>query len=363
MSSSGSSFRKRVGTRVPFILGTKPSIQNAQLLTSTGVPSLDTFIGGGIPIGTLFLIEEDVYGNFAKLLFKYYLAEGVISQHDLHVVSQDVDPVQMIEDLPKPIEKANLKEGSHFGPKDQMNIAWRYQNLPSVQTEPDTDFGHHYDITQKMDPAQMQKVNITYWNADEIDGTHLNGNNAYYEELLESIQQRIKNGQFYSEDSPKKRNVLRIGVQSLGSLLWGRDSTNLILFLYKLRSLLQSSYCVCLLTIPTHLIKKISDVHRCQHLCDTAVKLESFAGSDRETNPIFKDYHGLFYINKLPAINSLCSHVPGSFDLAFKLRRKRFSIEMLHLPPELQETTQREQDDFGSVMLGCSNPRSKTLDF
>ena len=31
---------------------------------------------------------------------------------------------------------------------------------------------------------------------------------------------------------------------------------------------------------------------RIQRMCDAAVRIESFAGSDQETNPVFKDYHG-----------------------------------------------------------------------
>lgn len=27
-------------------------------------------------------------------------------------------------------------------------------------------------------------------------------------------------------------------------------------------------------------------------MCDSVVGIESFAGSDKETNPLFKDYHG-----------------------------------------------------------------------
>lgn len=37
---------------------------------------------------------------------------------------------------------------------------------------------------------------------------------------------------------------------------------------------------------------------------------------------------GLFHIIRLPRLNSLVSHVPDSFDLAFKLRRKKMSIEV-----------------------------------
>ena len=33
------------------------------------------FLGGGMPIGTLMLIEEDYAGSYAKLIMKYFLAE------------------------------------------------------------------------------------------------------------------------------------------------------------------------------------------------------------------------------------------------------------------------------------------------
>lgn len=63
-------------------------------------------------------------------------------------------------------------------------------------------------------------------------------------------------------------------------------------------------------------------------MSDITIRLESFAGSAKETNPLFKDYNGLLHIIKLPALNTLASHCPESRDLAFKLRRKRFVIEV-----------------------------------
>lgn len=55
-----------------------------------------------------------------------------------------------------------------------------------------------------------------------------------------------------------------------------------------------------------------------------------------------QNYHGFFYVHKLPVLNSLLPpstklsvlSAGGSNDLAFKLRRKRFAIETFHLPPE-----------------------------
>lgn len=66
---------------------------------------------------------------------------------------------------------------------------------------------------------------------------------------------------------------------------------------------------------------------------DNAVRIESFAGSSKETNPVYKDYQGLFHLTKLTSVHSITPFVPPSLDLAFKLRRKKFNIEKLHLPP------------------------------
>lgn len=74
-------------------------------------------------------------------------------------------------------------------------------------------------------------------------------------------------------------------------------------------------------------------IHRIRNLVDYSIELESFTGSDKETNPIFKDYHGLLYIRKLTALNSLAAYAPVTRDLVFKLKRKNFVIEKLHLPP------------------------------
>lgn len=76
-------------------------------------------------------------------------------------------------------------------------------------------------------------------------------------------------------------------------------------------------------------------VQRLEHLSDTAIALESFMGSPKETNPVFKDYHGLLHIKKLAAINTLAPHCPESFDLAFKMRRKKFLIKVKKMNPRI----------------------------
>lgn len=102
-----------------------------------------------------------------------------------------------------------------------------------------------------------------------------------------------------------------------------------------------------------------------RNLVDYSIELESFAGSDREASAAFKEYHGLVYIRKLAAVNALAAHSPETYDLAFKLRRKKFIIEKLHLPPELQESEQREQDDNESILsaMSCGSNNKHLLEF
>ena len=103
-------------------------------------------------------------------------------------------------------------------------------------------------------------------------------------------------------------------------------------------------------------------------MCDAVVEVESFAGiyqhysfmfknaivdcyrffpsltgSPATTNAIYSaTYHGLFHVHKLPTLNSLVPSSTklsilsggGGNNLGFKLRRKKFTIETFHLPPE-----------------------------
>lgn len=40
------------------------------------------------------------------------------------------------------------------------------------------------------------------------------------------------------------------------------------------------------------IFQEVSITRRLRHVCDSVIKLEAFAGSDKEQNPAFKEYHG-----------------------------------------------------------------------
>uniref|UniRef100_A0A8V0Z3X3 Elongator complex protein 4 n=1 Tax=Gallus gallus TaxID=9031 RepID=A0A8V0Z3X3_CHICK len=352
-----------------------------------------THTGGGLAVGTLLLIEEDKYGVYSSLLFKYFLAEGVVCGHDLFVASAQDPPANIIKELPAPLLDDNFKTerveataAKSEDCQDSMQIAWRYQNAPKVETSPTTSmkFGHYYDVSKKMSPELLQSIKWhSFFLPDELPlepKLKMCNMNCGYARLLRSIQSVIyQEGFDGSHPQKKQKNILRIGIQSLGSLLWDDDicSTNtpedihsLTKFLYVLRGLLRKSLSACIITMPSHLIENKAIMERVTNLSDMVVGLESFIGSERETNPLYKDYHGLLHVHQIPRLNSLICDVSDTKDLAFRLKRKQFTVERLHLPPDLSDTVSRssKQDLAESAKLlssGCGAVAigKKHLDF
>lgn len=98
------SFQKR--TRLPEIPGVRQSLYNGQPLTSTGNPSLDSILGGGIQVGTIMLVEEDKYAAYSNVLARYFLAEGVVHKHGICLATLEEDPQAMVKiNLHKIFEK------------------------------------------------------------------------------------------------------------------------------------------------------------------------------------------------------------------------------------------------------------------
>lgn len=142
---------------------------------------------------------------------------------------------------------------------------------------------------------------------------------------------------------------------------------------------MRSAHAVAFVTIPSYLYNEVSltfsllgfsvipfffwkeSIERCIHSADIAMKLQSFTGTELESNQSLQDYHGFFYLTKLAAINSLASKHPGSIEYVFKLRRKKFCIEVLHLPPDIGDSNQNQKNSVSS--LGCGGTNKHMLDF
>ncbi|PIK57673.1 putative elongator complex protein 4-like [Apostichopus japonicus] len=305
--------------------------------------------------------EEDTYGHHAHLLLRYFLAEGIMTDHQLFLASANEDPEKILKNLPYPVEGDKLlaedsKTGADMSSvSEPMKIAWRYECLPKVQDSSTSHkFGHSYDLSRTATSDLLSRVKTgTFYLSEEMKKEKRSHPFLCptHQRLLERIEREIKDGEFHlTENAQSKqslnRTVLRIGLQSYGSTLWWDEgysdkvetSTSLCRFFHALRALLRNSLAVAMVTMPVHLLHDFVEVRRLERLCDAAVQIESFAGSEKETNPIFQDYHGLLHIKHLPRLNSLTVSTPDSMDLGFKLKRKKLTIEKLHLPPEFSES-------------------------
>ncbi|XP_071944013.1 elongator complex protein 4-like [Antedon mediterranea] len=406
-----SSFQKKGQGKGIQIAGTRPSLHNGQLLLSTGIPSLDHILGGGVAVGTILLIEEDVYTSFARLMLKYFVAEGVMCGHYSFLSSLDPNPDSLLTELPCPVEsalstsqnvqppgevkkghgsssgsseKTVIDKGSHQG---NMEIAWRYQNLPQLKTELATSpniFGHVYDLTKTMPGNKIDKEKLwcyqhcqTSLDQETTSSPEDYANsdtNAKFDHLLNEIKRVINITGCNLQTVPNRttsssatKNILRLALLSLGSPLWGdiasaEGNAAICQFLHQLRATTRKSLAACTITVPTHLFQQMYS-RRIERLCDYVVRLESFAGEDKA--PAFKEYHGLFHVVQIPRLNCLANYALDTEDLAFKLKRKKFSIEKIHLPPDLSETVSRSQGEHLKTAKGCGGggTSNTSLDF
>lgn len=170
------------------IPGTKRWIDGS-LLVSTGHAQLDAYLGGGLPVGTTVLVEEDVRNLHAPSLVRQFIAEGVAV--DQRIILAGLAPDAALGDFLRSTP-LNVSRGSKDlaalnalglsaaaaadAPGDsaesegpawdsqghQLNIAWQYKKYlaPADGAAPKAGsrgakFGHSYDLNRTAPPAVL----------------------------------------------------------------------------------------------------------------------------------------------------------------------------------------------------------------
>ncbi|EKM61191.1 uncharacterized protein PHACADRAFT_247640 [Phanerochaete carnosa HHB-10118-sp] len=138
-----SSFKRKTvlqQTEVP--VGTKylPGSPNV-FITSTGIPSLDDILGGGLPLAcSQLILAPDTHSAYGELVQKYFISQGLASGQDVCVVHEH--PRQFVETCmwtPRgpSAAAASVDDGVEEEPEGEdskIKIAWRYEQMKQFQT-------------------------------------------------------------------------------------------------------------------------------------------------------------------------------------------------------------------------------------
>lgn len=269
--------------------------------------------------------------------------------------------------LPAPIADKTLKTDIESVDND-MRIAWRYNSLPQFDSsvESKNKYISNFDLSHKIKTQDIENSDIELWNFDE------NAKDSKLDALLKSIHNKVNLSQFPRYiNSISPEDHLRICIQSIGSPLWYSSNleSELVRFFAILKTLVKSSKTVCVLTLPSHLLEKFfkshHTLHRIYNVCDFVIELKSICKND-DLKTIFKEYSGILNLKKLSAVNALSINYTGTYDLGYKMSMKKFTIETLHLPPDIPENDDgKNASGLGDVpgMACAGGPKKHLLEF
>lgn len=220
-----SSFKKRVpasgGPSATPPPGTRVSAYNSSVLLSTGVASVDDVLGGGCPTGSILLVEEDRDTSYAKLLIKYWIAQGLCCPNQQVLLASsglDQPPDEIIAKLPYSDDaiaaqastsssRASASNSTSGGgltddedenmagssSKSSMKIAFRYEGMKkfetSVKSSPtigDTAapvYCSVFDLTKTMDISDNARNRIATVDVEEKEDA--------YSSTLEAVRKSI----------------------------------------------------------------------------------------------------------------------------------------------------------------------------
>lgn len=143
-----SSFKKR--STVTPIPGTRPSSSSSLPLISTGLPTIDDLLGGGLPLSTSLLITQDYSTTYSELLLRYFVAQGLESDQEVILVSSGMENggPEGISKMLMGIDKGSASTAAKKDEdredeeerkreeeiKEKMKIAFRYEGMKQHQT-------------------------------------------------------------------------------------------------------------------------------------------------------------------------------------------------------------------------------------
>ncbi|KAG6900153.1 hypothetical protein C0993_002082 [Termitomyces sp. T159_Od127] len=355
-----SSFKRKGSVKqTPGLPGTRVSPATPlTTITSTGIPSLDDILGGGLPLSCSMLIAApDLHTSYGDLVLKYFTAQGLVSQHRLFIVDDNAETLMrdIMWNPPGSSITSDQGEDEKIGQQEdqEIKIAWRYgqmkpfqTTIPASSSSSTDDYCCTFDLGSRVPPSVIDKAfhsgqlsSISVQSSSRLTSTY---------EVLNRIKIALESN---------ASEVIRICVPTLGSPMWGElRQEDVLYFLHSLRAVLREHPTACAsIHLAPHLATEAWGgrgwLQKLGWVTDAAFTLAAFS-ADPSLTMTFPNHHGLVAIHTLPAPHSIISPSDkfstlrglcasgagiggsGENNLTFKSTRKRLIFETLHLDIE-----------------------------
>jgi elongator complex protein 4 len=271
-------------------------------------------MSGGLMVGSLVLVEEDVFSDYNQLLLKYFTAEGIACKHQTYVAaasSEEASAEKWIRKLPfvagsppvsgpqgtssdpKPSPSQDIEAAS--SESGDIKIAWQYKKYlgsDSMGAKKSAAWCHSFDMMKNMEASYISQTEISSTSFVSSSGIAQD----YYKTVYDTLNRLIHaNNESLSRGGPPK--ITRIALPSMGSIWYSSNSINeqehkskILSFLRALRGLLRQSFATCMVTFPAHLYSHDPKfVQRMRHTADSVVQFSAFTGTSTSSSNWF-DY-------------------------------------------------------------------------
>ncbi|KAL4068230.1 Elongator complex protein 4 [Scleroderma yunnanense] len=376
------SFKRRTPSKQATLhAGTRVSPSSpSTILVSTGIPSLDDILGGGLPLScSLAILAPDHHSAYGELVQKYFVSQGLASGQQVCIVDDDglsfaKDCMWMPVGFSTTTSPVNDEDDENSTQSDErIKIAWRYEGMKHFQTTVSSgnhsstdDYCHTFDLTCRMPVSVVQSACAT----KRLVFVEVNSN----EDVRGSIRRLLRRIENVLSASPSEMGPMRLCIPSVGCPQWGDvDPAAIMYFLHSLRRLLRQHPHVCAsVSLAPHICADYWGGYgwdrKVGWLTDAAISMTGF-GANPSLVAVFPSHHGLVQVLKLPAphtilpgsdkysmLRGLASSAganagSGENNLAFKCTRKRLIIETMHLDLEGGVTERRTTPSSTAISL------------
>ena len=342
------------GARIP---GVFPSSRFGEQVVSTGIPSLDLYIGGGLPLGTVCLLSksdhikypsyvllmtyinfsefsEDTYpSRYADLVLKCFLAEGATYSHHLYIASDKVSPAVFAAELPglkrNPANATDdtVPTGKAEDTSGGLKIAWRYGSAHSSGTgitkgQKEAKF----EFKKKTSAAELGSTNLHFSNAFEADVL----DPVTSEDLLREVAEAASPFEVYDFEETTSaavgiqrkpaNNLIRIGISHCEQQVLSPK------FMMALRAIVRHTNSCAVLTISEYNVHGEALIMQCERYADYVIRLEVILNEKRKAE--LGDVDGICDVVKMSSVNTLKpNELPR--DLGFSFRNKRLTFQVI----------------------------------